>query len=84
MKAILCKAFGGPETLALDELELPSPSQKEVLIDVYACGANFPDALIIQNKYQFKPNLPFSPGGEIAGIVKCVGEKVTNFKNWIG
>jgi NADPH:quinone reductase len=80
MKAILCKAFGGPETLALEELELPSPSQKEVLIDVYACGANFPDALIIQNKYQFKPNLPFSPGGEIAGIVKSVGEKVTNFK----
>ncbi len=80
MKAILCKEFGLPETLVLEDLQLSTPTEKEVLIEIYACGVNFPDALIIQNKYQFKPNLPFSPGGEVAGIVKSVGSKVTNFK----
>ncbi len=80
MKAILCKEFGLPETLVLEETQISLPSEKEVLIEIYACGVNFPDALIIQNKYQFKPNLPFSPGGEVAGIVKSVGEKVSNFK----
>ncbi len=80
MKAILCKEFGLPETLVLKDLQLSEPSEKEVLIEIYACGVNFPDALIIQNKYQFKPNLPFSPGGEVSGIIKSVGSKVSNFK----
>jgi NADPH:quinone reductase-like Zn-dependent oxidoreductase/acyl dehydratase len=80
MKAILCKSFGSPDTLVLEEINLPAPTDNEVLIEVYACGANFPDALIIQNKYQFKPNLPFSPGGEVAGVVKLIGKKVSHVK----
>jgi len=80
MKAILCSAYGLPETLLLEEIPIPTPNEREVLIDVYNCGANFPDALIIQNKYQFKPQLPFSPGGEVAGIIKAVGSKVKHFK----
>jgi len=80
MKAILCSVHGLPETLLLEEIPMPSPNEREILIDVYYCGANFPDALIIQNKYQFKPPLPFSPGGEVAGIIKAVGSKVKHFK----
>jgi NADPH2:quinone reductase len=80
MKALLCKAFGPPENLALEEVPEPTPDKGQVLIGVKACGVNFPDVLIIQDKYQFKPPLPFSPGGEVAGIVKAVGEGVTNVK----
>lgn len=80
MKAILCTVYGLPETLELKEIPTPTPNEREVLIDVYNCGANFPDSLIIQNKYQFKPPLPFSPGGEVAGIIKAVGSKVNRFK----
>lgn len=80
MKAILCSVHGLPESLELKEIPTPTPNEKEVLIDVYNCGANFPDALIIQNKYQFKPPLPFSPGGEVAGIIKSIGTKVKHFK----
>ena len=80
MKAILCNVHGLPETLVLEEIPTPTPNEREILIDVYYCGANFPDALIIQNKYQFKPPLPFSPGGEVAGIISAVGAKVKHFK----
>ncbi len=80
MKAILCTIHGLPETLIFKEVPTPTPNDREVLIDVYNCGANFPDALIIQNKYQFKPPLPFSPGGEVAGVIKAVGSKVKHFK----
>ncbi len=76
MKAILCTHFGPPEELILSEVPSPAPSTGQVLITVKACGVNFPDTLIIQNKYQFKPPLPFSPGGEVAGIIKAVGEGV--------
>jgi NADPH2:quinone reductase len=58
----------------------PQPGKNQVLISVKACGVNFPDVLMIQDKYQFKPALPFSPGGEVAGVVKSVGEGVTNVK----
>ena len=74
MKAVLCKQHGLPETLVLEEVPSPTPGPKEVVITVKACGVNFPDTLIIQNKYQFKPDLPFSPGGEIAGVVKAWAE----------
>lgn len=80
MKAITCKEFGLPNTLVLEEIPSPSPQPDEVLINVHACGVNFPDLLIIQNKYQFKPNLPFSPGGEVSGTIEAIGEKVTRLK----
>ncbi|MGB8855811.1 MAG: NADPH:quinone oxidoreductase family protein [Burkholderiales bacterium] len=80
MKAMLCKQFGPPETLVLEEVPALKADKDKVVIDVKACGVNFPDTLIIQNKYQFKPELPFSPGGEVAGVVKQVGEGVTSVK----
>jgi len=80
MKALLCKAWGGPETLVLEELPSPRPGADEVVIDVKAAGVNFPDVLIIQNKYQVKPPLPFAPGAELAGVIKEVGAGVTAFK----
>ncbi len=76
MKALLCTQFGPPEELVLSEIPSPKPGGGQVLITVKACGVNFPDTLIIENKYQFKPPLPFSPGGEVAGIIKEVGEGV--------
>ncbi len=80
MKALLCKSHGTPDTLVLEEIPSLVAEPKHVVIDVKACSANFPDTLIIQNLYQFKPELPFSPGGEVAGIVKSVGEGVKNLK----
>lgn len=80
MKAVVCKAWGLPETLVIDDLPERSPGPGEVLVDVMAAGVNFPDVLIIQNKYQFKPELPFSPGNELAGVVRGVGEGVDGFK----
>lgn len=80
MKALLCQQYGLPETLVYTETPAPVPAEKEVLIAVKACGVNFPDALIIQNKYQFKPVLPFSPGGEVSGVVTAVGDKVTHLQ----
>ncbi|MDV3442568.1 NADPH:quinone oxidoreductase family protein [Pseudomonas otitidis] len=80
MKAVLCKAFGPAETLVLEEVASPEPKKNEVLIDVHAAGVNFPDTLIIEGKYQFKPPFPFSPGGEAAGTVAAVGEKISHLK----
>ncbi|HEY5337410.1 MAG TPA: NADPH:quinone oxidoreductase family protein [Rhizomicrobium sp.] len=80
MKAALCTHYGPPEEMELREVPSPTPGKGQVLISVKACGVNFPDVLMIQDKYQFKPALPFSPGGEVAGIVKSVGEGVTNVK----
>lgn len=80
MKAVLCKAYGLPEQLAIEEVASPQAGKGQVVITVQACGINFPDVLIIQGKYQFKPEMPFSPGGEVAGIIKQVGEGVRSFK----
>jgi len=80
MKAVLCKEFGPPESLVIEDLPSPKPGQGEVVISVKAASVNFPDVLIIQNKYQFKPPLPFSPGSELAGVVKEVGAGVGNVK----
>ncbi|WP_337041804.1 zinc-binding dehydrogenase [Emticicia sp. 17c] len=80
MKALLCKEFGLPDTLVLEELEPLRAEAGKVVVTIKACSANFPDTLIIRNLYQFKPALPFSPGGEIAGVVKEVGEGVKHLK----
>jgi NADPH2:quinone reductase len=80
MRAVLCKEYGPPESLVVEEVPSPEPGKGQVRIDVAACGVNFPDVLIIQNKYQFKPALPFSPGGEVAGIISAVGEGVDHLK----
>ncbi len=80
MKAVLCKQFGPPESLVLEDLPSPKPGAGEVVVSIKAASVNFPDVLIIQNKYQFKPPLPFSPGSELAGVVKEVGPGVTNVK----
>jgi NADPH2:quinone reductase len=80
MKAVLCKAFGPADTLVVEEINSPEIKKNEVLLDVHAAGINFPDTLIIEGKYQFKPPFPFSPGGEAAGVISAVGEKVSHLK----
>jgi len=80
MKAVLCKAFGPPETLVVEDAPDPSPGHGEVVLSVKAAGVNFPDVLMIENKYQTKPPLPFSPGGEAAGVVSAVGAGVNGVK----
>lgn len=80
MKAVLCKEWGLPETLVVEDVPSPVAGPGEVLIEVHAAGVNFPDTLIIQKKYQHQPELPFSPGGEVAGIVSAVGDGVKNCK----
>ncbi|MEO0643838.1 MAG: NADPH:quinone oxidoreductase family protein [Pseudomonadota bacterium] len=80
MKAIQTHEVGGPETLTLDEVDVPTPGTGEVLVAVKACAINYPDTLMIRDLYQFKPERPYSPGGEIAGVVEAVGEGVENFK----
>ena len=80
MKAIVCSKFGTPDTLKYQEIKTPNPKEGEILITVKACSVNFPDTLIIQGKYQFKPEFPFSPGSDVAGIIEKVGENVKHFK----
>jgi len=80
MKAVLCKQFGPPELLVVEEVAEPAPGRGQVVVAVKAASVNFPDVLIIQNKYQVKPPLPFSPGSEMAGVVKSLGEGVTGVK----
>jgi NADPH:quinone reductase-like Zn-dependent oxidoreductase len=79
MKGLLSKAPGGPETLVLDDLPDPVAGAGQVVVAVKACSINYPDVLIIEDKYQFKPTRPFAPGGEIAGIVDSVGEGVSGW-----
>ncbi|HEY7340866.1 MAG TPA: NADPH:quinone oxidoreductase family protein [Ktedonobacterales bacterium] len=76
MRAVICNAYGPPESLVVEEVAPLTPGRGQVVISVKACGVNFPDTLIIQGLYQFKPPLPFSPGAEVAGVVKAVGAGV--------
>ena len=80
MLALLSKAPGGPELLAVETVPDPEPAAGEILLSVRACGANYPDVLIIEDRYQFKPERPFAPGGEVSGIVEAVGDGVTSLK----
>lgn len=79
MQAVVCKAWGLPETLVVENVPEAAAQPGELLVDVMAAGVNFPDVLVIQNKYQFKPALPFTPGNELAGVVRAVGEGVKGF-----
>lgn len=79
MRAVLCKQWGTPDTLTMEEVASPRPDADEVLISVKACALSFPDVLTIQGKYQIKPAFPFSPGVEVAGIVKVVGSDVEGY-----
>lgn len=76
MKAVVCRQFGPPESLVLEEVPDPTPGPGEVLIEVKAAGVTFPDALVIEDKYQMKATPPFIPGGEAAGVVAALGEGV--------
>src|SRR5258707_15849680 len=76
VRAVLCREFGPPESLTVEDVDEPTPADGQVVVDVKACAVNFPDVLIIQNLYQFEPPLPFSPGAEIAGVVSSVGPGV--------
>ena len=80
MKSVLCRQYGPPETLTVDDIAWPRAAPGKVVIEVKACGVNFPDTLIIAGKYQFKPAFPFAPGGEVAGVVWEVGDGVTHLK----
>ena len=73
MRAVICKEFGPPESLVVEDVPTPSIGDHQVLLGVKACGVNFPDLLIIQDRYQVRPQRPFAPGAEIAGVVECVG-----------
>ncbi|MDQ0250050.1 NADPH:quinone reductase-like Zn-dependent oxidoreductase [Sphingomonas kyeonggiensis] len=80
MKALLSKQPGGPDTLILEEVADPAAGKGQVVVAVKACAINYPDFLIIEDKYQFKPPRPFAPGGEIAGVIESVGEGVTGWE----
>jgi NADPH:quinone reductase-like Zn-dependent oxidoreductase len=80
MKALLSKSVGGPETLVLEEIADPVAGAGELLVAVKACSINYPDVLIIEDRYQFKPERPFAPGSEISGVVEAIGEGVTGWK----
>lgn len=73
MKAVLCKSYGPPENLVLEEIPDLTPGENEAVVEVYAASLNFPDGLQIQGKYQFQPPMPFTPGSEVGGVIKAVG-----------
>jgi NADPH:quinone reductase len=80
VRAMVVQQFGDPEQLSLEDLPTPEPGPGEVLIDARAIGVNFPDLLVIEGTYQILPELPFSPGKEVAGVVKTVGPRVESPK----
>ncbi|PWF55303.1 NADPH:quinone oxidoreductase family protein [Massilia glaciei] len=80
MKAVVCKAWGPPDSLVVEDLPEPAPGPGQVRIAVRAAGVNFPDVLIIQGKYQVRPGLPFTPGSELAGVIDALGPDVAGFK----
>jgi len=80
MRAVVCEKYGPPDSLVVKDLPSPRAGKGEVVVSVKAASLNFPDVLIIENKYQFKPPLPFSPGSELSGVVKEVGEDVSAWK----
>ena len=80
MKILHCKEYGPVENLIWEDIETPEPGENEVVVSIKAAALNFPDFLIVQGLYQFKPELPFAPGNEGAGVIKKIGKNVTRFK----
>ncbi|MEO1280401.1 MAG: NADPH:quinone oxidoreductase family protein [Pseudomonadota bacterium] len=80
MKAVLCKSLDGPEALEVADIEVPKPDKGEVLVRISACALNFMDTLVTRGKYQYKPELPFSPSGEICGTVEALGKGAERLK----
>lgn len=80
MKAVISRVVGGPDALEFGDLPMPTPGPGQLVARVLACGVNFPDVLMIEDKYQRRPPRPFPPGGEITGIVESIGEGVTGWK----
>lgn len=80
MRAALCKSYGPPKSLVVEDVDVPQPADREVVIKVEACGINFPDVLLMAGTYQMKPDMPFSPGGEIAGEILSCGVEVNDYK----
>ncbi len=80
MKAVLCKSYGPPENLVMEDVPTPAPGAGQVLVDVRTSALNFPDVLMIQGKYQSQPEFPFSPGGEFAGVVSAVADDVSTWQ----
>src|SRR5207237_7610481 len=80
MRALLSTTVGGPETLVLKEVPDPHPGPNQLLVSVKTCAINFPDTLIIEDRYQFKPKRPFSPGGEVAGVISAIGTGITKYE----
>jgi NADPH:quinone reductase len=79
VKAVVCRQFGGPDAVGVEDVEEPVVGEGQVLVDVKACAVNFPDLLMTRDMYQFKPKLPFVPGSEVAGIVREIGPGVEGF-----
>ncbi|MCP5044392.1 MAG: alcohol dehydrogenase catalytic domain-containing protein, partial [bacterium] len=79
MKAVVCKKFGPPEDLVIEEVDDPVAGEGQLVIDVKAAAVTFPDSLVIEDKYQFKATPPFIPGGEVSGVVSAVGAGVDEF-----
>ena len=79
MKALLCKEYGPPESLSYEEIDDPELIDGNILVDIYSASVNFPDVLMIENKYQFRPALPFAPGGEASGVIAEIGSGVTDY-----
>jgi NADPH2:quinone reductase len=80
MRAARCLEYGPPESVVVEELPDPVPERGQVVVTVEAAALNYPDVLIIEDRYQFKPPRPFAPGGEVAGVIESVGSGVTQFK----
>ncbi len=80
MRAMIVREFGTPEQMTVEDIPTPDPGPDEVLIDARAIGVNFPDLLVVEGSYQILPEPPFSPGKEVAGVVRAVGSEVSNFK----
>ena len=79
MKAIVCKTYGPPENLVLEEIDDPVAAENEAVVQIYSASLNFPDGLQIQGKYQFQPPMPFTPGSEVGGIITSVGAGIQDF-----
>ena len=79
MKAIVCKTYGPPENLVLEEIDDPVAAENEAVVQIYSASLNFPDGLQIQGKYQFQPPMPFTPGSEVGGIITSVGAGIQGF-----